>query len=216
MSVAPYPVAGLFGAGQITTPASTQTLNFDGFNGSLGTLTGVQIDYTYQFAYRVSTTAIYDFVPEMSARFSLYQNLTAPGIGNHQSVCGAGGSCSTVYFLGRNALFFYSYAGTSPTFSDTVRLGPGSLSAYVASPVQITIADPGSADLLVLNAPNPQFIANSLRIDTAVTATLAYTYTLAAAVPEPGSWALFAAGLAAAGGIAHRRARRAALSRSDC
>jgi hypothetical protein len=198
LNVVPFASALVSGAGRIITPASAQTLDFGGFDGTLGTLSGVQIAYTYQFTYQVSTSA-YNPVPRMAAFYTLQENLTAPGANPVQTLCSVGGDpiyrCNYFDLSGRNALFVDVFTGTSPLFSQTAQVGASSLQSYVSRPVRITIADPGSIDDLILSQYNPQFIANSLRIDTAVAATLSYSY-IPGAVPEPGTTALMAGGVA--------------------
>jgi hypothetical protein len=191
LSVVPVPPVGNLG---VVTPASAQSLAFSGFDSALGTLTGVRIDYTYQFTYDISAD-LADGRGGMATFFELQQDLTASGVSLAAGPCG-GWRCDIAIFRAQTALFGgYYFRGTSALFSDGGEVAQGSLQDYVSNPVQIVISDPGSVDHFGYD-PGITFRSNGVRLETAVSATVSYTYTAAAAVPEPGTLALTASSLA--------------------
>lgn len=192
--------------GVFRTLPNVIALSLPGFDTALGTLTGVNYSYNYQFTFTQST-APNNPVPPMSTDYHIQEIFTAPGA-NISTFCGAvaGAVCTAwIPMSGRNALFLDVYTRTSPVYSITGSVPGSALASYLSNPVNVALTDPGGLDVLTPGIPFPTFVGG-LKIDTTFTTTLSYMYSpVAAPVPEPETYSMMLAGLGMMGFIVRRR-----------
>lgn len=185
------PITASGALGYFTTPANTISFNLAGFDPKLGNLTGVTLQYNFQFTLTDSITP-YAIPPAMNWSRTLIETFIAPGV--TASLSCAPLQCDSVPVFGVNAFFVDIYKDTSPILHGSANLSGSVLNSYLSNPVQVSMSDPGALRWLTYAAP-VTYIGGA-QLSTAFSSSISYTYTpvISLPVPEPAEGTLMLSG----------------------
>lgn len=185
--------SGTFGPALTDFGDPTSTLALTGFDSTLGTLTGVALDFHLHGSSSGNVTNTSN-----TAKFFSVTEIVSYGLAFPQASYLDSLSSGQVYTLGG-----HTTAAFGPNaLNQTVSFNPFDLTPYVAPSFNVTLTTLTGVTILGGGGNITSAIDTSLGYD----ATVTYTYTAPSPAPEPATWALMLGGFGVVGAALRRRA----------
>lgn len=191
------------------TTDGTGPFTLAGFDSSLGTLTGVHIDYSFtdQMAGTVRNNAPNAQTFKITESSDLTFSFTGPAAGDYVASVSKAQNYAN---LGSGVTANFGPANTGYTLTDAGSFNPVNIADFVNTPFSFTVSSLTGTAILGGGGN----IAAAVSTQASGFASVTYTYDAApAALPEPAAWAMMLVGFGGVGTMLRRSSRQGATLR---